>query len=410
MRMLATSCLSGTDRGCVMVTCVLAIAGCLSASAESNTRVDRDEAAAALVEASLAQREHARQDQRRRDRDAKRAEQPTPLQVERAAELRRLVDDVLRQTDDRSRSDSLESPFQFSRSFTDSGMLPRVSMAMLQDDDGQEVAGALEDPAPAEEYNDGQDPTRPLWRVDLRYRVQQFTSDRDQHLGTLRIDMPVNIDESKGPAGGMIYTRIDIPFAYTNVVGLDNPNGDYEFEQTDALMQNIFLPEFAWVKENTPFDAIAIGVQWGFPVGSADFVSREKFAISPVFAWKWDIDGPNTFIAPVWRYRSSFGDIGNGENRDDVSELTLQPYINISTKDWGWPIDFITFYETQEIQLNFEDGATKRSGDWFIPFEIEIGKMVGKTVYSIDFATPIYKTPGFDAYDWFIEFRVGFLF
>ena len=152
-------------------------------------------------------------------------------------------------------------------------------------------------------------------------------------------------------------------------------------------------------------------MQWGFPTGTGDFVSREKFAIAPVFGWKWDLDGPNTFIAPIWRFRSSFGDIDNGENRDDVSELTLQPYLNISTKDWGWPIDFITFYETQEIKLNFEDGTTKESGDWFIPFEMEVGKMLAPGVVgSIDFGFPIYKSDGFDAYDWFVEFRIGFFF
>lgn len=264
--------------------------------------------------------------------------------------------------------------------------------------------------APAEEYNDGQDPTRPLWRLDLRSQYQQTTSDTDLYLQTFRIDMPVALDPEKGIPGGAIYTRIDIPFAYTDQIGTDNPNGDYEFEMTDMLMQNIYLPEFAWVKENTPFDAIAVGVQWGMPSGTGDFVSREKWAVAPVFAWKWDLDGPSTFVAPIWRYRESFKDVSNGKNRDDISELTLQPYVNISTKKWGWPIDFITFYETQEIKFNFEDGAEKSSGDMFIPFEVEIGKVVGKTVYSIDFATPLYKDSGFDAYDWFVEFRVGFLF
>ena len=273
-----------------------------------------------------------------------------------------------------------------------------------------EPAVDLKAAATDEAYNDGQDPTRPLWRVDLRYRYQQTNSKSDSHIGTVRIDMPVALDPEKGIPGGAIYTRVDVPFAYTDTPGLDNPNGDYEFEMTDSLVQNIFLPDFGWVKENTPFDAIAVGVQWGFPTGGGDFVSREKFAISPVFGWKWDLDGPNTFIAPIWRWRTSFDDVSNGHNRDDVDEITLQPYLNISTKDWGWPIDFITFYETQEIKFNFENGTTKSSGDVFIPFEVEFGKVIGKKVYSLDFGAPIYKSDGFDAYDWFVEFRVGFLF
>jgi hypothetical protein len=275
----------------------------------------------------------------------------------------------------------------------------------------QPEEAVLDANTPAEEYNDGQDPTRPLWRVDLRYRYQKTTGDTEAHIGTFRIDMPVAIDKEKGIPGGAIYTRLDIPVAYTNQMGTDNRNGDYSFDLTDSLMQNIYLPPFDWVKKHTPFDAIAVGVQWGFPTGGGDYVSREKFAFAPVFAWKWDLDGPNTFIAPVWRYRVSFGDVANGEIRDDVSELTLQPYINISTKDWDWPIDFITFWETQEIKINFEDGASKESGDVFIPFEVEVGKMLKPGVVgSVGVAVPIYKSDDFDAYDWLIEFRVGFFF
>lgn len=298
-----------------------------------------------------------------------------------------------------------------------------VSFSAMQPEDGDmdeavdrawDAAGAedgvenVDEPA---EYNDGQDPTRPLWRLDLRTRYVQLSGDAESVVQTFRIDAPLYLDGGKK---GLFYTRVDAPLVYTDQRGTDNPDGDYEVRFGDMLVQNIYLPPFDWVQENTFADAMALGVQWGLPTGGNDFVSTEKLAIAGVFAWKNNIidDSGSSFFAPVWRYRVDIADVSNGENRESINEFSVQPIVNISTAKWGWPIDFITFYETQEIRLNLTDEENKRSGDVFIPFEVEFGKLWNDNsiVTSIDFATPIYKSDGFDAYDWFIEFRVGFFF
>ena len=74
-------------------------------------------------------------------------------------------------------------------------------------------------------------------------------------------------------------------------------------------------------------------------------------------------------------------------------------------------IDFITLWGNYDILYNLEDGATKESGDMFIPYDVTFGKMVSpKVVASLTFSGPIYQSDTYQHYDFQTMIRVGFFF
>lgn len=261
------------------------------------------------------------------------------------------------------------------------------------------------------EVNTGQDFSRPLDRLDLRWQPRQLDGDTMEYITTFRLDEPIPLNEGKD---GILYLRGDGPIIRSNAVSSDNPNGDYETGFGDLLAQAIYI----FPKDTClPFgmDAAGIGSQLIFPTASQDLMGAEKYQIVPTLGGKWNMPSisKGSFFTGLLRYQQSFADVGGGDKRDDVSELAFAPglYIHTGKSAWDWPIDFINFYATYDMRFNFTDGKTKKKGDMFIPFDIMLGKMLNEsTVASVEFAAPIYKDDSYDLYDWLIEVRLGFFF
>src|SRR5262245_28663909 len=74
-----------------------------------------------------------------------------------------------------------------------------------------------------EEVNNGQDPTKPLTRIDLRYQYQNAPPSKNDnvHIFTPRADKPFVLG-----GGWSFATRIDLPLFVTETVNPDNPNGN----------------------------------------------------------------------------------------------------------------------------------------------------------------------------------------
>ena len=72
--------------------------------------------------------------------------------------------------------------------------------------------------AETEEINNGQDPTKPLMRLDLRYQYQNLppSSDDNAHIFTLRADKPFVL-----APGWSLATRLDVPLFLTEAVSRD---------------------------------------------------------------------------------------------------------------------------------------------------------------------------------------------
>jgi hypothetical protein len=259
-----------------------------------------------------------------------------------------------------------------------------------------------------QEINTGEDFTLPRRRFDIRQRVKQLSGDSDSYITKFRLDLPIPLDEGRE---GFFYYRMDVPFVASDKVGNDNPNGDtYEFGTGDLLTQFIYVPSLE-VSEELPWDAFGFGARFIWPTASKSTLGSEKYEIAPLVGAKWSMPqiSKGSWFAPAFRYHFSYADYGDGKDRDDISELAIQPRVYVNTREWGWPIDFVHFWASNDIRINFEGTSSKHSGDMFIPFDVMIGKMLNKnTVVSVDFAIPIVND--YDLYDWLVEFRIGFFF
>jgi hypothetical protein len=92
--------------------------------------------------------------------------------------------------------------------------------------------------AAEEEVNNGQDPTKPLTRVDVRYQYQNLPpEDHDNaHIFTPRADKPFVL-----APGVSLATRLDLPLFLTDAVSPDNPGGASLFGVGDMLLQGLLI-------------------------------------------------------------------------------------------------------------------------------------------------------------------------
>ena len=92
--------------------------------------------------------------------------------------------------------------------------------------------------AAEEEVNNGQDPTKPLTRLDFRYQYQNLPPDDhdNAHIITPRADKPFVL-----APGLSLATRIDLPLFITDAVSPDNPGGASLFGIGDMLLQGLLI-------------------------------------------------------------------------------------------------------------------------------------------------------------------------
>jgi hypothetical protein len=255
-------------------------------------------------------------------------------------------------------------------------------------------AGAQQAPQPdlgsaapaAQEENSGQDPTRPVTRVDLRLKYQDNPGGRDAELLTLRADKPFVL------AGGWkVSTRADLPFVRNNAISADNIDGDHEIGFGDVLLQALVI---------TPPHGkagFAFGTQLILPTGTKDQFTSGKWQLGPTVAAVYQLPevSPGSFVALL--VRDSFSFAGD-HDRPGSNVLSVQPIFNAALPD-KW---FLTF--GPEAKFNTRD-------QWklFVPFDVTVGtKLDPRTVVSLQADVPIINE--FKQYDWQAEFRIGFFF
>jgi hypothetical protein len=242
--------------------------------------------------------------------------------------------------------------------------------------------------AQEEEINTGQDFSKPLTRVDLRYQYQNLPPDTNDnsHIFTMRADKPFTLG-----GGWQLSTRVDIPLVLT-----DAPDGGNTFGLGDMLMQGLFIK---------PLDArwaIGLGAQLIFPTATADETGSGHWRIVPTVAARAALPelGKGVWLAGLLRYDTDFA---GDSDRPGRSDLILQPILNVPiTTTW-----FINF--APEIKHNFDDRRPGDSGRWFVPFNLLIGHVwPGKAVASLDLNAPI--VDDYRQYDFKAELRLGFFF
>jgi hypothetical protein len=249
--------------------------------------------------------------------------------------------------------------------------------------------------AETEEVNNGQDPTKPLTRVDLRYQYQNLPPSHDDnaHIFTLRADKPFVL-----APGWSLATRLDVPLFLTDAVSRDNPKGAYQFGQGDLLVQGLLInapsPDFAW----------AFGAQAIFPTAREEQMGGGKYRLVPTLGARYNLPAisQGSWTAFLLRYDV---DTGGDNHRSHISELQLAPLVNFALPD-QW---FLNLYPSSDIRINLLDKRPGDKGKLFLPFNFMVGKLLTKSIVgSIEIGFPIVND--YRVYDFKTEFRLGFFF
>jgi hypothetical protein len=249
--------------------------------------------------------------------------------------------------------------------------------------------------AETEEVNNGQDPTKPLTRFDLRYQYQNLPPSKDDnaHIFTLRADKPFVL-----APGWSLATRLDLPLFVTEAVSRDNPRGAYQFGQGDLLVQGLLINapthDFAW----------ATGAQVIFPTAREEEMGGGKYRLVPTLGARYNLAGisQGSWTALLLRYDF---DTGGDDSRRHVSELQLAPLVNFALPD-SW---FVNQYPSSDIRINLGKQRPGDKGSLFLPFNFMIGKMLTKSVVgSVEIGFPLIND--YRVYDFKMELRIGFFF
>lgn len=236
--------------------------------------------------------------------------------------------------------------------------------------------------------NDGQDPTRPRTRVDLRYQHQEVPAGFDAKSADVLILRADTLFPLSG--GWLLASRFDIPLVHTNLPSRDNPPGAYRTGMGDVLAQGLFI------RPVSRTEAIVLGTQVIAPTASEDQMGTGRLQLVPTAGYRWALDARGSFFIGLARYAF---DVGGSGNRPHVSELQLNPALH-----FNFGGRFVTLW-TEPWRYNL------KTDQWFIPADIMVGALVSRTtVVSMQASVPIHYESGYKLYDWKIEARIGFFF
>ncbi len=240
-----------------------------------------------------------------------------------------------------------------------------------------------------EEVNTGQDFTKPLTRLDIRQKYQDLPDAKDGYTTTFRVDKPFVLNE----AGWVLSLRTDLPLTVNDVVSRDNPRSAYKFGMSDLLNQFIVIAPQGKKKWT-----YGVGAQFIYPTASEDQMGTGRVQIAPLVGAKLSLSmiTPGTFGYFLVRNHI---DSGGYSGRAHQNYLVVQPGINFALPKTS----FITI--APEMKMNYEN-----NNNWFIPFDITIGKMLNKTtVVSLEYKTSIVDK-NYPNYETEVEARIGFFF
>lgn len=263
-------------------------------------------------------------------------------------------------------------------------------------------------PALADEKkeNDGQDPTRPLTRFDIRTLytdgiILPDQPDANQTVVLGRIDKPIPLE-----SGWVFYWRTDVPLVSNDVPSADNPDRDREWGMGNWFNQFIMIAPGK--KYPLGIQTFGIGGQIKLDTASQDQFGNGRHSLVPLLAWKWQFE--NWALIPVFKYEKAFGDEPAGQDKE-IENFQFKPIVNVTLPN-KW---FLSFWDSTDWVLEKNDGPN--DGDWNIPLDVMIGKrsnscggISDQCVYSFQWIEPIVEEGDFELYDSAAQFRVGFFF
>lgn len=236
--------------------------------------------------------------------------------------------------------------------------------------------------------NTGQDITNPVTRFDFRLGYQRTPAARDSTSIVLRGDRPVPIN-----GDWKLGLRVDAPVLFGNSPSSDNPRGSYRIGLGDALVQAVLIH---------PIDkrqAFGFGAQVIFPTASQDQFGSGHVRVLPTIGYRYTLPeiSPGSFFVGAIRYDF---DAWGAAGRKHVSNLQFGPTLNVALPQQM----FLTLWPSTDIRYDF------LAKSWFVPFDVQIGKLWGKSVVtSLEVSVPIYRGDA-PLYKYRVEGRVGVFF
>lgn len=163
-------------------------------------------------------------------------------------------------------------------------------------------------------------------------------------------------------SGGWTFTqRVDLPLAYTNETGTDNPTGRWKAGVGDWFIEEIFTtPELA------PNFRMWASVRLVFPTGGASPFGLDQYRWAPALSMDYAVPEYGITIGPVARYFMSFPS-ATAANR--VRQLDLYPIVTFALTD-NWSL--VTYPENG---ISYNDATHK----WFVPIDLMLIKRLNKT-------------------------------
>lgn len=230
--------------------------------------------------------------------------------------------------------------------------------------------------------NVGQDFTRPLGRVDLRWTYQNRVDNQEYDEITLRLEQPLRLSEQ-----WTFNTRFDLPGIYKN---LPNP-GEHEWGLGDLDVQT------GLIRQLTERYSVGGGVRTIVPTASEERFGTGKYRLlvgGGLRAMLPEISS-SSFIAPQLQYDF---DVAGDDARASISKLRILPTLNV-----GLPQDqFLTFLSSGDLRYDFN------SQKWFVPIDVTYGKRWNKLIASVQASYPIVDDS--QLYEFKSELRVGYFF
>lgn len=242
----------------------------------------------------------------------------------------------------------------------------------------------------ADQINNGQDITRPVTRVDVRYQFVNVPHGYHQDIYTLRSDGAIKLSSK-----WEIALRGDIPTVYGDVPAGDNETAKMQFSLGDIVTQAV--PVYI-LNERIGFGA---GVQLLWPTATNDQSGTGKYVVMPLAGMRISLPeiSNGSFFLPYARYEVSYA---GSSQRNDINKLQFAPCLNVMLPKKL----FVVLWPDPEIAYDFEQNA------WTIPANFMIGKMFAKNIVgSIECFIPMFEDKDYvRPYNFKTEARMGFFF
>lgn len=250
------------------------------------------------------------------------------------------------------------------------------------------VAAAAEEPT-----NNGEDPTKPLNRFDIRFQYEtlpnvtksgRFFEDRHEETLTLRSDLVLFTKPDQ------FALRVDLPFVWSNKVTSENPRGVRQFGLGDLLLQAVYVRTFneRW--------AAGIGVQTILPTASEQSMGDGKWQLAPTVAVRAELPeiSAGSYAGLIVR---QFLSVAGSSSRSNINSVEIQPQINLALPN-QW------FINTSP-KMRFDVYTSQ----WFVPLDVMVGKKFGRNwVASLEYQYGLVRED--DRYNQWLEARVGYFF